>query len=174
MKPSVYSYEDYERLGELLNCEQAFSSICLSPSSLTSLVQFLFIGFMMFYLGTGILPHTATDVPPHTIAQRINETMNDVVAHISLSTLFVDAFSFIPGTLYKITEVIPAPVGGIHDLSKRSKRRRVTNTTTSEGIPNATSSLHFFQRSRIIEIRNGAVTRRTKIADGLKWKVQIG
>lgn len=94
--------------------------------------------------------------------------MNDVVAHTSFSTHFVEPFSLILGTPYKTAEAIPDPAGGIHDFSKRYRRRSVTKTTAREGNPNATSSPHFFHRPRMIVIKKGAVARSTKVADGPK------
>ena len=38
--------------------------------------------------------------------------MNDVVAHTSFSTHFVEPFSLILGTPYKTAEAIPDPAGG--------------------------------------------------------------
>ncbi|WP_297501413.1 hypothetical protein [Thermococcus sp.] len=81
---------------------------------------------------------------------------------------------FIRGRLYRTTEAVAGTKRGIHDLSKRYRKITVIKTTASEGTPNATSSLHFFQRPRMIAIRNGTVARRTKVADDPKWKPQIG
>lgn len=123
---------------------------------------------MREFLGRGETFHTETDVPPHTIIQRINETMSDVTTHTSLSTLFTGSSSLVPGRLYRTTETVAGTKKEIHDFSKRYKRRIVIKTTAREGIPNAASSLHFFHRPRMIAIRNGTVARRTKVADGPK------